>query len=256
MTNSVLQAQSVAKHFGGVHAVEDVAFELFDGEVVGLVGDNGAGKSTLINMIAGVLAPTHGTIHWQGEDIVGKTPKEIRDLGIETIYQDLALADNLDIAANLFLGREPTRRLLGIIPALDQRRMRQQAKETLHRLRIDFDPARVETVRDLSGGQRQAVAIGRAIFWNARLLIMDEPTAALGVKERKNVLNLIRGLREHGVTVLLISHNFPDVFALTDRVLVMRHGRLIATLKTNETSEHDLVSRIIGATESSESASA
>lgn len=243
---TLLEVRNVSKHFGGVKAVDHVSFELAEGEILGLVGDNGAGKSTLISIISGVQTPTSGTIVWQGQELQGRSPREVRDLGIETIYQDLALADNLGVADNLFLGREPTRRALGLFPVLDRRRMRDQSNGALGRLKIEFDPSRVETVRDLSGGQRQAVAIGRAIFWNARLLIMDEPTAALGVKERNNILNLIRLLKQEGVTIILISHNFPDIFAVTNRILVMRRGRLVANLTTADTDEHSLVSQMIG----------
>jgi ABC-type sugar transport system ATPase subunit len=241
----ILRVENLSKYFGGNHAVQDVTFELYKGEVVGLIGDNGAGKSTLIKMISGVYRPTHGSIYWMGAKLEETNPKEVRDLGIETIYQDLALADNLGIAPNLFLGREQMKRLFGVVKILDETTMRSQAEEILKRLNIEIPSLRV-SVRDLSGGQRQSVAIGRAIYWEARLLIMDEPTAALGVKERGNILGLIKRLKEQGVSVILISHNLTDVFEVTDRLIVMRRGVKIRELLTPHTTESEIVQLMIG----------
>jgi simple sugar transport system ATP-binding protein len=180
-----------------------------------------------------------------GEQLQETNPKEVRDRGIETIYQDLALADNLGIAPNLFLGREQMKRLLGIFKILDEPSMRSQAAEILKKLNIEV-PSLKLSVRDLSGGQRQSVAIGRAIYWEAKLLIMDEPTAALGVMERNNILSLIKRLKEHEVSVILISHNLTDVFAVTDRLIVMRRGVKIRELRTADTTESEIVQLMIG----------
>ncbi len=241
---AILKVESICKYFGGTHAVQDVSFEIYPGEVVGLIGDNGAGKSTLIKMIAGVHRPTRGSIYWMGQKLEETNPREVRDRGIETIYQDLALADNLRVAPNLFLGREQMRKLLGVIEILDEKSMLSEAKEILSRLDIHI-PDLTTTVRDLSGGQRQSIAIGKAIFWKAKLLIMDEPTAALGVIERTNILNLTKKLRDQGVSVILISHNLTDVFEVTDRLIVLRRGVKIRELLTHETSESELVQLMI-----------
>jgi len=242
---AILKVESICKYFGGIHAVQDVSFEIYPGEVVGLIGDNGAGKSTLIKMIAGVHRPTRGSIYWMGRKLEETNPRAVRDRGIETIYQDLALADNLRVSSNLFLGREQTKKLLGIIEILDEKSMLSQAKEILSRLDIHIPDLRT-TVRDLSGGQRQSIAIGKAIFWKAKLLIMDEPTAALGVIERTKILNLTKKLRDQGVSVILISHNLTDVFEVTDRLIVLRRGVKIRELLTRETSESELVQLMIG----------
>ena len=241
----ILRVENVSKHFGGVHAVENVSFELFQGEVLGLVGDNGAGKSTLIKMISGVLTPNEGRIYWQGEAIVDSSPKGVRDLGIETIYQDLSLADNLGVPANLFLGREVIKRYFGILKVLNEKKMTHEARAELKVLNIRIDSMEIP-VRNLSGGQRQSVAIGRALYWNARLLIMDEPTAALGVKERNNILRLIERLKSQGVSVILISHNLFDIFAVTDRILVLRRGTRASELITAKTTEAEVVRLMIG----------
>ena len=241
----ILRAENLSKYFGGNHAVQDVSFEIYKGEVVGLIGDNGAGKSTLIKMISGVHKPTYGSIYWMGEKFEETNPREVRNRGIETIYQDLALADNLAVAANLFLGREQMKRLFGIIKILDEKAMHSRAEDILKRLNIEI-PNLKATVRDLSGGQRQSVAIGRAIYWEAKLLIMDEPTAALGVKERINILNLINKLKEQEVSVILISHNLTDVFEVTDRLIVMRRGVKMRELLTRETTEGEIVQLMIG----------
>jgi len=242
---AILKVENVSKYFGGVHAVEDISFVLYRGEGLGLVGDNGAGKSTLIKMIAGVLVPNRGNIYWHGRRLVDTSPKEVRELGIETIYQDLALADNLGVSANLFLGREMTRKLFGLVEILNQREMEREAREALKRLEIEIESMQTP-VRDLSGGQRQSVAVGRALYWQARLLIMDEPTAALGVKERNNILRLIERLRGEEVSVILISHNLSDIFAVTDRIVVMRRGIKVCELITAETSEAEVVGLMIG----------
>jgi len=240
----ILRVDNVSKNFGGVQAVQGVSLDVHRGEVVGLLGDNGAGKSTLIKMIAGVLRPTQGSISLMGERVDSTSPREVRERGIETIYQDLALADNLGITANIFLGREYRKKILGIT-FLDERRMRAQTEQILARLKITLPRPKAQ-VRDLSGGQRQSVAIGRAVFWRAKLVILDEPTAALGVKERANVLELVKSLKTQDVAVILISHNLTDVFEVTDRLVVMRRGEKIKELNTRESSEHQVVHLMIG----------
>ena len=243
----VLEASNLAKRFGGVQALKGVSLRLAPGEVLALAGDNGAGKSTLIKAISGVHQPDEGEIRYKGRRVVIANPHEARALGIETIYQDLALADNLDVGANVFLGREPERRLLGLLPALDRRRMREAAREVLHQLEIDIPPDKLtRPVRTLSGGQRQAVAIGRAIYWNAEVLIMDEPTAALGVPEQRKVMELIRRLKQQGVAIVFISHNLGDIFAVADRILVLRRGIAAGEREAAHTSGDEIVRLMVG----------
>src|SRR5689334_22675882 len=219
----LLEVKSVSKRFGGVEALSQVTVGLRPGEVLALAGDNGAGKSTLIKVISGVHRPDEGTILLEGQVVSFNNPQQARDRGIETIYQDLALADNLDVGANVFLGREPASRFLGILPRIDRPAMREAARRTMHSLDIEIERLDIP-VRALSGGQRQAVAIGRAIYWNAKVLIMDEPTAALGVPEQRKVMALIQRLKTQNVAVIFISHNLGDIFAVADRILVLRRG--------------------------------
>jgi simple sugar transport system ATP-binding protein len=212
-----------------------------------IVGDNGAGKSTLIKIISGVLAPDAGEVRLQGQPVEISGPREARALGIETVYQDLALADHLDAAANLFLGREELQPApLSWLGFLDKREMRRRAEEELKRLKIRI-PSVTQRVISLSGGQRQAIAVARAVAWGTRIVIMDEPTAALGVRESGMVLELIGGLRSHGIAVIMISHNLPEVFAVADRITVMRLGRTIATLTREATSLDGIVAMMTGA---------
>ena len=242
---AILSVRGLTKRFGGVTALEQVGFELHRGEVLALAGDNGAGKSTLIKAISGVHQPDEGEIVYKGERVMLRNPRHAREIGIETIYQDLALADNLDVGANIFLGREPAAPLFGFIPRLDRGRMRAAAREVLAPLDVDLEEKKLGLpVRALSGGQRQAVAIGRAIFWKAELLIMDEPTAALGVPEQRKVIELIRSLRRRNVAVIFISHNLVDIFAVADRILVLRRG-LAAGERRPEQSSHDEIVRLM-----------
>jgi ABC-type sugar transport system ATPase subunit len=241
----MLEVRHASKLFGGVHALEDVSFSLNAGEVVALAGDNGAGKSTLIKIIAGVHKASVGEILFDGNPIGFANPREARDAGIETIYQDLALAENLDVPANIFLGRELITRRFGLFPTLDRPAMRAAAETALRSLEIHTSLDR--PVRDLSGGQRQAVAIGRAIYWNARLLIMDEPTAALGVPEQRKVIELIHRLRARGVGVLFISHNLGDIFAVSDRIIVLRRGIKAGERLVGETNGDEIVRLMVGA---------
>ncbi len=242
----VLSVQGISKRFGGVHALENVSFDLFPGEVLALAGDNGAGKSTLIKAISGVHRPDDGQVLYKGTPVAFENPREARDLGIETIYQDLALADNLDVGANVFLGREPMRKAFGVLPVLDRRLMRQQAREAIETLDIEIKKLNVP-VRTLSGGQRQAVAIGRAIFWKAEILIMDEPTAALGVPEQRKVRALVESLKTSNVSVIFISHNLSDIFAVSDRIIVLRRGILVGERRTSETDGDEIVKLMVGA---------
>lgn len=244
----ILEGRHLSKHFGGVHALEDVSFELYPGEVLALAGDNGAGKSTLIKTVAGVHAADEGEVRFEGRRVAFSDPREARNAGIETIYQDLALADNLDVGANVFLGREPSRRLFGFLPAIDRRKMRSESRGVLDLLDIEIsDEALRRPVHSLSGGQRQAVAIGRAIFWNATILIMDEPTAALGVPEQRKVISLIKRLKEQKVAVIFISHNLADIFAVADRILVLRRGRVAGVRRAAETDDDEIVKLMVGA---------
>lgn len=242
----ILQIKDLSKRFGGLVAVDSVSLEVYPGEVVGLLGDNGAGKSTLIKMISGVYKPDSGQVLLDGEVVSFSTPLEARRRGIETIYQDLALCENLDASANIFLGRERVRSQLGIFRVLNRSYMLHEASQVLDQLDIRIPDLRTP-IRQLSGGQRQAVSIARAVYWNARVMIMDEPTAALGVPEQLKVLELIRTLRSRSVPVVLISHNMQDVFAVADRVIVMRRGSKAGERKVSETNENDVVSLMVGA---------
>ena len=241
----ILSVKEVSKHFGGVQALDRVSFDIFPGEVVALAGDNGAGKSTVIKAISGVFPYDSGDIMLDGRRIAFSTPQEARDNGIETIYQDLALADNLSIGENIFLGREPMRKLFGFLPAIDRKKMADAAQETMARL--DFHVDRLEApVSAFSGGQRQAVAIGRAMYWNARLVIMDEPTAALGVPEQRKVISLIQSLKAEGKGIIFISHNLRDIFEVADRIVVFRRGENAGERKPAETSGDEIVRMMVG----------
>ena len=222
----ILEARDVSIRFGGVEALRRVSLQLMPGEVLALAGDNGAGKSTLIKILSGVYRADAGELRFDGHPLQLRDPQDARAQGIETIYQDLALADNLDVGSNIFLGREPTRSRFGL-KVIDRPQMAQVAREVLERLDIVIPPRKLGgPVKMLSGGQRQAIAIGRAIYWNARVLIMDEPTAALGVPEQRKVMELIRGLKVQGVAVILISHNLHDIFAAAERIVVLRRGEV------------------------------
>ena len=241
----LLEVRSVSKRFGGVEALKGVSMSLRAGEVVALAGDNGAGKSTLIKTISGVHPADGGEIRLAGEPVSFSTPEAARAHGIETIYQDLALADNLSIGANIFLGREPMKRLFGFLPVLDRAAMAKAAKETMARL--DFHVSRLDApVGRFSGGQRQAVAIGRAIYWNARILIMDEPTAALGVPEQRKVVALIKTLKAQGQGIIFISHNLQDIFSVADRIVVLRRGSLAGERAVGETNPDEIVKLMVG----------
>ncbi len=243
----VLSIKGMIKRFGGLTAVNNVDLEVYPGEVVALLGDNGAGKSTLIKCVSGVYHADEGTIEFQGQRVNFARPIDARRQGIETIYQDLSLANNLDVGANIFLGREVQKRVLGgLFKPLNEKYMRDQAEAALDALEIHF-PDLSQPIESLSGGQRQAVAIARAIYWDAKLMIMDEPTNNLGVPEQRKVLELIRKLRDDGVPVVLISHTLPDVFAVSDRLVVMHRGRKVTEKNTADTDTQEVVQYMVGA---------
>ncbi|MCS6826556.1 MAG: ATP-binding cassette domain-containing protein [Caldilinea sp.] len=244
-TEPVLRAVNLTKRFGGLIAVNNVSLDIHAGEVVALAGDNGAGKSTLIKMISGVYRPDAGHIYLEGREITMASPLEARSLGIETIYQDLALCENLDATVNIFLGREPTKRLFGLFKQVDRNLMLAESNKVLDRLDIHIPNLR-RPIRQMSGGQRQAVAIARAVYWNARLVIMDEPTAALGVPEQRKVHELIHTLKRQNVPVIIISHNLQDIFAVADRIVVMRRGHKVGDVPAGEVTDDDLVAMMVG----------
>lgn len=241
----LLEVRNLSKNFGPVQALNDLTMQVAAGEVVALAGDNGAGKTTLIKAISGVYRPSSGKVLLEGQEVSFSSPQEARERGIETIYQDLALADNLSIGANIFLGREPMTRRFGFLPVLDRKKMAQAAKETMALL--DFHVSRMEApVSNFSGGQRQAVAIGRAVYWNARILIMDEPTAALGVPEQRKVISLIHQLKAQGRGVIFISHNLQDIFAVSDRIVVLRRGVMAGERRIADTTHDEVVKLMVG----------
>jgi len=241
----LLEVKNLSRYFGAVRALDDCSLSIHAGEVVALAGDNGAGKTTMIKAISGVYPPSSGQILIKGKPVVFSSPQEARELGIETIYQDLALADNLSIGANIFLGREPMTKKFGFLPALDRKAMAQAAAKTMAQL--DFHVKRLDApVSNFSGGQRQAVAIGRAVYWNAQILIMDEPTAALGVPEQRKVISLIKSLKKQGRGVIFISHNLQDIFAVSDRIVVLRRGVVAGTRQIEETDHDEIVKLMIG----------
>jgi len=247
MNEPILSIRHMVKRFGGLTAVNDVSLDIHPGEVVALLGDNGAGKSTLIKCVSGVHLPDSGEIRFEGRPVSFPKPIDARSAGIETIYQDLALANNLDVPANIFLGREMKNRYLGgLVQTLNDRQMLREAAQSLAALEIQF-PTLTQPIESLSGGQRQAVAIARAIYWKARLMIMDEPTNNLGVPEQQKVLELIRRLRDQGVPVILITHTMPDVFAVADRIVVMHRGRKVAEKRMADTNASELVQYMVGA---------
>jgi fructose transport system ATP-binding protein len=244
----ILQTRGVSKRFGSVTALEHVDFELYDNEIMALVGDNGAGKSTLIKILSGAYQPDEGEVLMDGEHVDFHNPMDARRHGIETVYQDLALASALDIASNLFLGREERRPGIwgSVFRNLDAPRMRAEAAEYMASLKIGLRSMR-QAVETLSGGQRQGVAVARAVSWGKRVVIMDEPTAALGVKESGMVLELIRAVKARGVPVVLISHNLPHVFEVADRIQVMRLGKRSGIAKPGEQTMDDVVRLMTGA---------
>lgn len=253
----VLETQDLTKYYGGVHALEGANFVLRAGEHVGIMGDNGAGKSTFVRQITGVEQPTRGTIVFNGQPVQFENPMDAREAGIETVFQTLALADELDVPDNLFLGREIVKFNLGPFSILDYKAMRDRTLEALRRTAVKIPNIR-NTIRNMSGGQRQCVAIARTATFHSKLTIMDEPTAALGVQETAQVENIIRALKEQNEPLILISHNMRQVFELVDRVVVFRRGRICANLeiKNKDITGEDVVSYITGARTQSENGEA
>ena len=250
---AVLQVSDLRKSFGPVEALRGVDLDLHAGEVLAVVGDNGAGKSTLIKHIAGVYKPDSGRMLLAGEPLEVTSPREARARGIETVYQDLALADDLSIGANIFLGREPVRRFLGLLPYVDDRTIRRETALLLQRIRSVI-PAEARTVARLSGGQRQAVAIARAIYWQAKVVLMDEPTAALAVMERERVIEHARELASHGVGVIYIGHNLTEILKVADRIAVMFRGRTVHVTKAGDTNQETLIKYMTGYSDREEAA--
>jgi simple sugar transport system ATP-binding protein len=250
----LLEARGLVKHFGHVQALGGANFSAYPGEVVALIGDNGAGKSTLVKALSGVSPADAGEVLLEERQVRIDSPLDARRLGIETVYQDLALAADLDAPGNLFLGREVLRGgLLGAFGVLDKTAMRRRAVEACRELGIEL-PDISAPVRSLSGGQRQSVAVARAVAWASRVVFMDEPTAALGVVQRRQVLDVIGRVRDRGVTVVLISHNLPEVLAVADRIEVLRLGRRVARFVASETSIEELVSAMTGGLSTEEAA--
>ena len=243
---AVLELINISKHFGAIQAVNDVSLTLEAGEVVGLMGDNGAGKSTLVKMIAGNFRPTHGTMRMDGKELALHRPIEARQHGIEIVHQDLALCNNLTAAANVFLGRE-LRKGIGPLQILDYAKMYRRAGQIFTELKSETRPR--DIIKQMSGGQRQAVAIARTMLSDAKIVLMDEPTAAISVRQVAEVLNLIRHLRDRGIAIVLISHRMPDVFDVSDRIIVLRRGRKVADKRIAASSPEEVTGLITGAIE-------
>ena len=235
-----LELRDITKSFGSVQALSDVDFEVRSGEVMALVGDNGAGKSTLIKTVAGIHAADHGEILFEGQPVHISGPKDAAKLGIEVVYQDLALCDNLDVVQNMYLGREAHDALQRLQEAV----MEQKTSETLRTLRVTTIRSIRQSVATLSGGQRQSVAVARAVMWNSKVVILDEPTAALGVAQTEQVLTLVKRLAEQGLGVVLISHNLHDIFEVADRITVLRLGRNAGLYEREKTNQQEVVHAI------------
>jgi D-xylose transport system ATP-binding protein len=243
----LLDMRGVSKRFGAVQALTDVRFDVYPGEVVALVGDNGAGKSTLIKVISGIHASDGGTIRWEGRPVSIGSPNDAKALGIATVYQDLALCDNLDVVANLFLGREDaTPSALGPLGVVNELAMEVRAVSVLRRLSVKIPSVRIP-IASLSGGQRQSVAVARSVLWDNKVVLLDEPTAALGVAQTREVLDLVKRLRDEGHGVVIISHNLADVFEVSDRITVLRLGRFVGTYEARKVGREQLVALMTGA---------
>ncbi len=255
MSDVILKTEGLTKHYGGLHALENANFELRKGEHVAIMGDNGAGKSTFVRQITGVEQRSRGKIIFDGQEVNFSGPLDAREAGIETVFQNLALADDLDVPSNLFLGREKILLNLGPFSILDFKGMKAATEAALKRTAVKI-PNLSNTIRNMSGGQRQCVAIARTATFASKLIIMDEPTAALGVQETRQVENIIRTLKANGEPLIIISHNMRQVFDLADRIVVFRRGRIVANLNKADTSGEDIVSYITGAKTGAEFADA
>jgi simple sugar transport system ATP-binding protein len=242
----LVRMKGITKHFGGVQALDRINFDVNHKEIVGLVGDNGAGKSTLMKVLSGVYHPDGGEIFFEDKKVDFTDPLNAKKRGIEMVYQDLALCDNMSIPENIFLAREPLKKFFwGLVKTIDVKQMNQESEKILRRLKISVKNIKTK-VNTLSGGQRKAVAIGRALFHQAKLIILDEPTAALAVKEIEKVLALIQQLRERGISVIFISHNLQEVLSAVDKIVVLRAGKLAGVKKKAETNIEEIVSLMVG----------
>ena len=255
MSDVILKTEGLTKHYGGVQALVGADFVLRAGEHVAIVGDNGAGKSTFVRQITGVEQRTAGKVWFDGAEVSFAGPLEAREAGMECVFQNLALADDLDVPSNLFLGREKIWLNLGPFSILDRRAMRAATHEALKKTAVRI-PNILNPIRNMSGGQRQCVAIARSATFASKLIIMDEPTAALGVQETAQVENIIKSLKSQGVPLILVSHNLRQVFDLVDRIIVFRRGHLVANLKSSDTDGNDIVSYITGVKSQNQAAAA
>jgi D-xylose transport system ATP-binding protein len=243
----ILEMKGISKRYGAVQALSEVDFEVYPGEVVGLVGDNGAGKSTLVKIVAGTHPPDSGHYIFEGREVTVNNPREASLLGIQTVYQDLALCDNLDVVANLYLGREEMQSgVPGVYQTMDEIAMESHAHKFISELHVTIPSIRTR-ISALSGGQRQSVAVARAVMWNSKVVLLDEPTAALGVEQTHQVKELIVHLREQGLGVVVISHNLADIFDVSDRIVVLRLGKRVATYQTHVANPEQVVASITGA---------
>jgi len=244
----VLELKGISKRFGGIVALNDVDMELREGEILGIVGDNGAGKSTLIKIISGVYEKDSGEIYFKGKKVEINNPKDAMELGIGTVYQDLALVDTLDLPENMFLGREVKHEGLrgSIFRFLNFRKMRRESERVLRRLNVNVPDVRIP-VMYLSGGQRQIIPLAKIVYWTKEMIILDEPTAALGVKESKKVLDLIKRLKEQGLSTIIISHNLQHIFEVVDRIMILRGGKKVDVVRAHEATADEIVSMITGA---------
>lgn len=243
----LVEMRDISKNFGGLRALNNVDLYLGKGEVLGLVGDNAAGKSTLMKILSGALQPDKGEIYLKGREVRYRSAKDARDIGIEMIYQDLALIRCLDVAANMFLGKELRRGLIGNFfkIRIDKKRMSKETKSSLENLKIHIDSIKTDA-GNLSGGQQQSISVARALHFNAKVLIMDEPTSALSIKESRKVLNLVRDFKEKGVSAIIVSHRIQDIFQVADRVMILRHGIKVEDCKITEITMDEVVKEIIG----------
>ena len=245
-TPNILETNNLCKNYGGIEALKNASFSMKKGETIAIVGDNGAGKSTFVKNITGVEQSTSGTVRFFGEEVNFENPFEARRAGIETVYQNLALIDFLNVTENMFLGRELTFFNFGLFSWLNKKKMKKEAKKLLSKTNVHINNLDQKLV-NMSGGQRQCIAIARAAGWGEKLIIMDEPTAALGVKETSAVEQIIQGLKERQIPVLIISHNLRQVFDLADKICVFRQGKIVSMMNTKDVTEEQVVSKITGA---------